>query len=193
MARKKYPEAIETGERIRLARINKGLSMEQLGMKLTPPASKGAVSNWENGYNLPNNSRLSQLASILDVSTLFLLTGRKILSDYENLDDGTVIPAHEFVKSSIENGFYESAIVYSDEFLNNYDSFGPGEVFAISKLYDLLFTLQGIELEHPKNYKETTDFIGVLLQNLNYQIEKDPSISLKDFYTTILDQTEYPK
>ncbi|HBM5831874.1 TPA: helix-turn-helix transcriptional regulator, partial [Enterococcus faecium] len=75
VARKKYPEAVETGQRIRLARIEKGLSMEQLGGKLSPPASKGAVSNWENGYNLPNNTRLKQLSKVLDVSTTYLLNG----------------------------------------------------------------------------------------------------------------------
>lgn len=81
MARKKYPEALETGNRIKAARIEKGLSMEQLGEKLTPPASKGAVSNWENGYNLPNNARLKQLSDILDVSTSYLLEGRFMLRD----------------------------------------------------------------------------------------------------------------
>ncbi|KAF3370448.1 hypothetical protein BXA51_17875 [Enterococcus faecium] len=81
VARKKYPEAVETGQRIRLARIEKGLSMEQLGGKLSPPASKGAVSNWENGYNLPNNTRLKQLSKVLDVSTTYLLNGSYTLRD----------------------------------------------------------------------------------------------------------------
>ncbi|XVH12018.1 helix-turn-helix domain-containing protein [Enterococcus faecium] len=55
--------------------------MEQLGGKLSPPASKGAVSNWENGYNLPNNTRLKQLSKVLDVSTTYLLNGSYTLRD----------------------------------------------------------------------------------------------------------------
>lgn len=82
MARQKYDDAIQTGERIRLARIEKGLSMEQLGERLTPPASKGAVSNWENGYNLPNNARLMQLSDVLSVSTVYLLYGNRTLEDW---------------------------------------------------------------------------------------------------------------
>lgn len=87
MARKKYQEAVEAGERIRLARKNKGLSMEELGFKLSPPASKGAVSNWENGYNLPNNDRLEQLARILNVSVSYLLTGKRIPFEYQSSMD----------------------------------------------------------------------------------------------------------
>lgn len=81
LPRKKYEEAIETGKRIRLARIENDYSMEQLGERLTPPASKGAVSNWENGYNLPNDDRVTQLCDVLDISRNFLLNGEYMARD----------------------------------------------------------------------------------------------------------------
>ncbi|MDN6663428.1 MAG: helix-turn-helix domain-containing protein [Tetragenococcus koreensis] len=106
MSRQKYDDAIETGKRIRLARIEKGLSMEQLGERLTPPASKGAVSNWENGYNLPNNVRLMQLCDVLGVSTIYLLSGKYMIRDIHMMPE---IEKNRTVDSIREN------IKYSNE------------------------------------------------------------------------------
>lgn len=80
LKRNKYKEAVETGQKIKSARIAKGLSMEQLGERLTPPASKGAVSNWENGYNLPTEKRNKQLQSILD--TYYLTDKQQEIYEY---------------------------------------------------------------------------------------------------------------
>lgn len=50
-----------------------GLSMEEFGKKFIPPASKGVVSNWENGYNMPNNARMAKIAELGSISVPYLL------------------------------------------------------------------------------------------------------------------------
>ena len=54
------------GDRIRAARLAKGLSQEQLGEKMG--VSFQAVSTWEQGKFLPDSDRLPVLAKLLDVS-----------------------------------------------------------------------------------------------------------------------------
>ena len=54
------------GDRIRVARLAKGLSQEQLGEKLG--VSFQAVSTWEQGKFLPDSDRLPVLAKVLDLS-----------------------------------------------------------------------------------------------------------------------------
>lgn len=178
------------GKNIKSVRLSKKLNQSEFSKLIG--ISRSYLSDLENDRKSPSIETISKISEKLDVSTLYLLTGKKTISDYESMDDGSVIPGHEWIKS-LGNEFYDSALVYSDEFLKNSTSFGESEIFAISKLYNLIFTFQGIELDYPENYKETIDFVGVLLQNLNYQIEKNPDISLQDFYTNTINKTEYPK
>ena len=59
------------GERIKKIRKEQGMS--QLEFSKAIGATKSAVSNWENGYNAPNNERLKIIAEIggVSVETLF--------------------------------------------------------------------------------------------------------------------------
>lgn len=63
------------GLRIRTIRKKLGLTMDEFGQKFVPPASKGVVSNWENGYNNPNNIRLQKIAELGGISTKELIYG----------------------------------------------------------------------------------------------------------------------
>jgi len=56
----------QIGERIKAARLAKGLSQEQLGEQLG--VSFQAVSTWEQGKFLPDSDRLPALAKVLDLS-----------------------------------------------------------------------------------------------------------------------------
>lgn len=60
------------GLKIRQVRQELGISMEEFGKLFNPPASKGVVSNWENGYNNPNNERLKRIAELGNVSVEYL-------------------------------------------------------------------------------------------------------------------------
>lgn len=63
----------EVGDKIKSIRMNLGKTLEEFGKLFDPPASKGVVSNWENGYNLPNNNRLLKIAKLGNVTVEELL------------------------------------------------------------------------------------------------------------------------
>ncbi|MGH2116173.1 helix-turn-helix domain-containing protein [Aerococcus urinaeequi] len=61
------------GERIK--KIRKKLGMSQLEFSKAIGATKSAVSNWENGYNAPNNERLKAIANLGNTTVDALLYG----------------------------------------------------------------------------------------------------------------------
>lgn len=76
---------MQIGERIALLRKEKGLTQEQIAVKLNITAQ--AVSKWEKGYALPDTAILPNLAAILEVSIDRLLTGKEVtikLSPYDS-------------------------------------------------------------------------------------------------------------
>lgn len=188
MSRKKYPEAVETGQRIRISRKEKGLSMEELGQKLTPPASKGAVSNWENGYNLPNNNRLKQLSDILGVSTTYLLNGDKYAEYFNNetmLDDRTEMFERYFEKT------LEMAATKNDTNSIIIDNAISYFISTIEKLYEKQNT------DDLRSYKDTISLLkdlysgSVFNENIDFSSDsldnyfnpklKDITVSKKDY------------
>lgn len=58
-------------ERIKLLRKKKGLSQEDLAVRLD--VVRQTISKWEKGYSLPNAEMLTRLADVLDVSVNELL------------------------------------------------------------------------------------------------------------------------
>lgn len=67
------------GERIK--KIRKKLGMSQLEFSKAIGATKSAVSNWENGYNAPNNERLKAIAEMGGVSVEDMLISEGELTD----------------------------------------------------------------------------------------------------------------
>ena len=63
------------GARIRAIRLDRGMTMVELGELLSAP--QGAVSNWERGENLPNKHRLKKIAEFANISVQDLLHGVK--------------------------------------------------------------------------------------------------------------------
>ena len=80
------------GQRIKSIRQDKGLTMEEFG-KFFDNASKGVISNWEKGSNIPNNTRLKMIAQFGGISVDELLYGdyqariKKILLDKPDIDE----------------------------------------------------------------------------------------------------------
>lgn len=62
------------GQRIKSIRQSKGLTMEEFG-KFFDNASKGVISNWEKGSNIPNNARLKMIAQFGGITVDELLYG----------------------------------------------------------------------------------------------------------------------
>lgn len=63
------------GQRIKSVRKAKGLTLEEFGKLFDSPASRGVVSNWESGNNVPNNERLKIIAELGEISVDELLYG----------------------------------------------------------------------------------------------------------------------
>ncbi|MDQ8460622.1 helix-turn-helix domain-containing protein [Enterococcus faecium] len=179
----------DIGNRIKALRISLGLTMEEFGKKFIPAADKSLVSRWEKGTSLPNNERLKRISELGGVSMIYLLEGKMTASDMENAPQDTIFT----LKQSIEgdtNELTENVFNYSLDFINNYTNYDDLETWSINNLYKLLFTLRKIDNENLS--KNTKDFILILLQNLNFEIQNSPSIDLDHFYKSTLEKTNYP-
>lgn len=66
---------MEMGERIREARMAKGMTMEELGEKLG--VSHATVSRWESNDRKPRLEHLFRLSLLLDVEVNYLIGLRK--------------------------------------------------------------------------------------------------------------------
>lgn len=75
----------EVGARIKFIRISLGLTMEEFGERVGK-ALKSNVSKWERGDSLPNNARLKQIAELGQVSMLYLLEGKKTVTDLSEVE-----------------------------------------------------------------------------------------------------------
>ena len=69
-----------TGEKIKEARKQSGLSQEQLAEKIG--VSRSAVAKWERDRGLPDVDNLKALSQLLNVSVDYLLDDEKILDEY---------------------------------------------------------------------------------------------------------------
>ena len=70
------PNAKEVGARIRSLRKAKGFTMERFGLEIGG-ASKGCVSNWERGANIPNPVRLKRISDLTGVPVDELIYGKQ--------------------------------------------------------------------------------------------------------------------
>lgn len=133
------------GRRIRSVRKNKGLTLEEFGKIFEKPASKGVVSNWESGKNIPNNVRLKEIADFGEVSIVYLLYGT--LRSY----------AHERITQLIEE-------------LEDYEFTDETKRDVINSAVD-----QTIKSTFPKLFYEIGEFTtvdGMLLDELNATIKR---------------------
>ncbi len=85
-------DEIAIGERIKKIRLQLGFTMEDFG-SLIDNASKGNVSNWERGVNIPRYERIRKIALLGGVSPNMVLYGQEkvplseeIISKIKNID-----------------------------------------------------------------------------------------------------------
>ncbi len=90
----------DIGKKIRLLRLSKGMTQEQLAERLC--VTSQSVSKWENCVTAPDIALLPQISVVLGVTIdeLFSMTDEARLSRIENLigssSENTVIPEREF-------------------------------------------------------------------------------------------------
>lgn len=82
-----------TGERIKTARTNAGLSLRQLAKMLE--CSHAAISDWEAGNRRPSDLWLNTIADYCDVSFEWLANGRLTAIAERTLNQLQALPADE--------------------------------------------------------------------------------------------------
>ncbi|WP_346344612.1 helix-turn-helix transcriptional regulator [Levilactobacillus brevis] len=68
----------KVGQRIKMLRISKGMTMNEFGGLIDSNVKSGTVTNWESGKNAPNKKRLKRIADLCGVSVDFLLNGTQM-------------------------------------------------------------------------------------------------------------------
>lgn len=180
----------EIGARIKEVRKSRKLTQKEAAELSN--ISRSYYADVENGRYSPSTDTLMNISNALGISTLYLLEGEKTSADLDILNKGQAIDMPEWFKT-MDNDSLASAYQRSLELLNNRNLYDTDSIGALSNLYKLLDTLKEIEPSNPNLSKETKGFLAVLMQNLNYQIDTDPTISLNDFYNKVINETEYPK
>ena len=71
------PNPVEVGARIRVIRLESGLTMDELAYKLNGSGG-GLINNWEKGLSLPNANRLKRIASMAGITVDELLYGKRV-------------------------------------------------------------------------------------------------------------------
>ncbi len=178
---------LEFKDRLKYLREQKGWTKKDTAKKVG--VTTGAYSNWEYGNREPNFETLKKIADTLETSIMYLLEGKLTSTDMEKAPKETVFDLYQMFEGS-DNEIRENAVRNSLDFINNNNNYDNLEVWSINNLYKLLFTLRATENKNLS--KKTKNFILVLLQNLNSEIQNNPNIDLDHFYKSTLEKTNYP-
>lgn len=76
-------DKVKVGQRIRLIRLGKQLTLSEFGNLLD--VKKSAVNNWEKGRNLPTKKKLEKIALLGNTSVDYILNGTKVNKIFEYL------------------------------------------------------------------------------------------------------------
>ncbi|OFK62562.1 hypothetical protein HMPREF2811_02575 [Globicatella sp. HMSC072A10] len=160
-------------------------SMEEFGKLFDPPASKGVVSNWENDYNYPNESRLKQIAKLGNISVYELLYGYK--EELMSFDTGEEFDNY---RKKIIDQINNNKNSVEKSFLNN-------KTTLINMIKNEIASIE-LELEKIDNnnsnsiYPENKDIIYYQLEELIdklelkiKEIENNPKYKFYIFYNII--------
>lgn len=114
-------------ERLKKARINKGLSQEELAKRIN--TTKSTISNYENEYSSPSNEVLTKIADILEVTTDYLLGRTDNPQGYSGFDP---IAEHNRLlkKYGIEDsGFFD---------IEKWKQMGPEELRQLEDYFEFI-------------------------------------------------------
>lgn len=123
-------DKIAVGERIKQIRLEMGYTLEEFGELFNPIASKGVVSKWEKGRNLPNKKRLSDIAFQGQISVDELLHGKRELT----IDSMDLFTDGDDIRKYLSVGMNDELIeILSEELMVTEDD--VREVLELAKIY----------------------------------------------------------
>lgn len=121
---------------LRIKSIRKGLGLNQFDFAKKINATVPAVSNWENGRNLPNSERLKEIADLGNLTVNELLYGSK--EDYvkevvlEYCEESGIPVVEKALKQTILN------FTYTSHLRNNFDDYEQiVDFYAFSLMGDI--------------------------------------------------------
>ncbi|ATO37287.1 hypothetical protein GTID1_08665 [Geobacillus thermodenitrificans] len=162
------------GEKIKKARIEAGLSQEQLSEKLG--VSRSAVAKWESGKGLPDIDNLKNLSKLLNASIDYLLDDGETLDEMVMREPYNLSEYGKGLKSSKKNRVirdkFPNAEIYS---LLAYQKLTKGEKIVDNALG--FFTDAPFGMPEFLNYLKNND-------KRFYLVEKDG----KQFFVTVTDE-----
>ena len=147
---KKYNKK-DIGQRIKLIRLEKGLTLEEFGRLFD--TSKGIISRWENGISIPNPERLKKIAELGDISIDYLLNGENISVDKKKLKKYIDFCINSLLQRDETSDYTKKAIKY---FLNK------GSYEHLIKKFYHDFTSEfykSLVLNNPDEFYKTNGFI----------------------------------
>ena len=137
-----------TGEKIRAARKEAGMTQKQLGASCNPPIPEITIRLYELGKRNPKIDALQRIAAVLNMPIYKILGIPKEIEIAANAfsdSKSSVIAAHDLLSS----GDKENAIALGREIKKNQKRLGLDEwlVAAVDKFYDLNEKDQGIVVD----------------------------------------------
>ncbi len=76
---------MKIGARIKKIRFQLALTLKEFGLLIDNRVSKGTVSNWENGVNIPRYERIKKIALLGGVSINMILYGQEQVPIFEEV------------------------------------------------------------------------------------------------------------
>lgn len=139
------------GRFIKLLRESNNLSQEDLSKRLF--VSRQAISNWENGKNIPDIEKVKILSEMFNVNILDIYAGEKLENKEEQEKIISLVINHEhkrFIKSCIYFGFI--IIVFIITFLIYYffNSYRSTNIFLVNGKNEN-FTISGYVIKSANN------------------------------------------
>ena len=175
---------ITFGQRLKNLRRDAGFSQSDLSERIG--VSVQSISKWENDNTMPDISQIVPLASVLGVSTDWLLgVGMNEEADKEALDKKICgIMTARSANTYHENCNYLSYEAES-EFLKKYPLNNDVRLQAAKHLYNFLYTSTQNYYQIPKEEFEELDQTGVKMLQALINQDKDPSRQIEARSTLI--------
>lgn len=138
---------MELKDRIKYFREQKGWNKSETAKKVG--VSVGAYSNWEYGNRKPSRENISDLAKVFGVTSYYLSTGNKTLSDLTEQDISDLD-----MRTSLNNSSRER----KTNFINDLANLNPDEMTVMQEV----LLRQSITFSDFYRYTEEGKFVAIL-------------------------------
>lgn len=155
------------GDNLKMYRKTHGnMSQKDLATKLD--ISKSYMSELESGKRNPSIETVHKIADKLNISTLFLLEGKRTFTDFDNDTSDNVYDGAEYLRG-FDNEVLESVIQHLKSYYENPTSFSEDEYYALFNLFSLIDQLREIKTLPEGN---VLNFLTVTINNIRRRIDE---------------------